>query len=341
MGNHQKLTGRNPKTSFIMQQSISDLSLFNTKQKTWILEGKKKRNSLLRETEAAAKRAVTIDPIRGLFKIDSFIAGSTGIGKSFQVEKAFQSVAKQYKESHGFDMSKRILIRGNTSIFQFGTRLMLEHYLFQRNKQEGQRLIVHLDDCDAFFSHKDSINILKNMTESEGNRKFQYNKMIPMHLLSPEMEVIIDQYRYDNGANGFEIDCSDISFIITTNFKLPTENQANLQIKKWGPTARATRLQDLAAIRRRFKAKDFILTKNENWGWIAYVCLYDGLLDNLNSFEDSYFRKWRLLDWMYNNWDDMTEHNLDTAKDMAFQMISNPDSYQDFWESDFIENSDD
>ena len=82
-----------------------------------------------------------------------------------------------------------------------------------------------------------------------------------------------------------------------------------------------------------------MLDKAINWGWIVEVALNDGLLDMLNETEDPEFSKYRLLDWVLNNWDNMTEHNLRTISDMGRMMIKYPDSYIDEWEADFVEGN--
>ncbi len=302
-------------------------NLYSSKQKEAIVKGIQKRNSLIRSTKEAALRSIEVNEIRGDFKLDTILSGSTGIGKSYNTKKAFEEAG-----------ITPIEIKGNQSMFQFGTLLMLEHYIFIQNKKEEEKLVILIDDCDSFFSNKDNINILKGMTGETGSRMFQYNKAIQEHLLTPRMMEILDNYRNPNGAQGFRVSCDDIVFIMTTNFKLPSENYANNYIKENGPTSRANRLQDLAAIRRRFSCKDFILDRETNWGWIAHVSLKDGLLDFLGNDMQGQFRKYTILDWVWNKWNEMTEHNLDTVKDMALLMLEKPNEYKDVWEADYIDS---
>lgn len=303
--------------------------LYTSKQKAAIVDGQQKRNALIRATKESAKKALESSDLRGSFKTDTILSGSTGIGKTYNMERAFKEA--------GIEPVKLV---GNQSMFQFATRLMLEHHIFQKTKEQtGQeKLIVLVDDCDSFFSNKDNMNILKGMTGKEGSRMLQYNKAIQEHLMTPEMLTILDQYRNPNGAQGFTVNCDDVVFVLTTNFNLPSENYANSYTKKHGPTSRANRLMDLAAIRRRFTCKDFVLEKEVNWGWIAEVSLNDGLLDFLGTDEpDASFKKYVILDWMWNNWDRMTEHNLDTVLDLGLHMHESPDTYKDIWEADYID----
>lgn len=301
---------------------------YTSKQKAAIVDGQQKRNALIRATKQAAARATEINELRGSFKCDTILSGSTGIGKSYNIEKAFN-------ESN----IPAVKLTGSQSMFAFSTRLMLEHHIFESTKEQtGQeKLIVLVDDCDSFFQSKDNINILKGMTGKEGTRMLQYNKAIQEHLMTPEMLTVLDQYRNPNGAQGFQVNCDDIIFFLTTNFALPSENYANQYMKKHGPTGRSNRLQDLTAVRRRFTCKDFILEKDVNWGWIAEVALNDGLLDFLGNDELAQFKKFTVLDWMWNNWEKMMEHNLDTVYDLALHMSESPTEYKDIWEADYID----
>jgi hypothetical protein len=303
--------------------------LYTAKQSSYIVDGKAKRNALIRATMEAAQNAIQTNEIRGDFKIDTILSGSTGIGKTYNTEKAFKLAGV-----------KPVVIQGNQSMFSFSTQLMLEHYIFQQKKgtkSKTNKLIILVDDCDSFFKDKDSINILKGMTGKQGSRMLQYNKAIQEHMMTPEMLTILDDYRNPNGAQGFRVNCDDVVFILTTNFTLPSENYANAYLKKNGPTSRANRLMDLAAIRRRFTCKDFVLDKHTNWGWIAEVSLNDGLLDRLGNDALGNHKKYLILDWMLNHWDIMTEHNLDTVYDLALHMEESPDRFKDIWEADYID----
>jgi len=302
--------------------------LYTSRQKDAIVKGKQKRNALIRATRQAAESAIEINELRGGFKLDTILSGSTGIGKTYNMKRELESSGVHYKE-----------ISGSAGFLYFAQMLMLEHAIFQQIKEERglEKLVIFIDDCDSFFARKDELNALKGMTGGEGSRKLQYNRIIQEHMMTPAQMQILDQYRNPNGAQGFTVPCDEVVFVITTNFNLPSENYANAYTKKHGPTGRANRLMDLAAVRRRFTCKDFVLEKETNWGWIAEVSLNDGLLDFLGKEPEAAFKKYVVLEWMWNNWDQMTEHNLDTVKDLALHMHESPDSFKDIWEADYID----
>jgi len=302
---------------------------YTTKQKNSIIDGFKKRKRLLDSSFEAAQRALEYDEIMGDFRPDTLLMGSTGIGKSFNTLKALELM--------GIDA---VVLQGNTTPFQFGTKLMMNHYRFMlTRKSESERLVVVMDDCDSFFANKETLNILKGMCGSRGTRCYQYNKALQIHLLTEDQLSVLSlpEYSHRDGSLGYRVNCDDIIFIVNTNFKLPTENQANTYGRENPATARANRLQDLAAVRRRFNPEDFMLEKYENWGWIAYVSLYDGLLDELGETQEGEFKKHQILNFIYQNWDSMTEHNLDTVTDMLLKMRKSPNNYMEIWETKFIE----
>ena len=134
---------------------------FSTKQKHAIEIGSKKRNSLIRESIKAANRAAG-KSIRTEY-LDTILAGTTGIGKTYNIEKAIGST----------DIPS-LTLKGDKSMFAFGADLMVLH----SSIPEGKKMALIIDDCDSFFSNKESINILKGMTGKLGTRQFQYNKKI-------------------------------------------------------------------------------------------------------------------------------------------------------------------
>lgn len=285
----------------------------STQQKDAIQKGALKRKGLIREAKKAAQRAAG-KAIREEY-LDTILAGTTGIGKTYNIEKAIQELGVP-----------SLTLKGNKSMFAFGGDLMLLHSRIPA----GQKLALIIDDCDSFFENKENINILKGMTGKLGTRQFQYNKKINEHMFTEEQMAIMPEYQTP-GMHGFIVPTDNFIFIFTTNFVLPYESDAKDALER-GISAKANRLQDLSAIRGRFNVKDYQLDKLTNWGWIAEVALNDGGLDMLST----YMERIILLDWMWNNWDDMTETNIRTIEKMAYEMIDYPDEYRDNWEADFL-----
>ena len=286
---------------------------FSSQQKECIRKGALKRQGLIREAKKAANRAAG-KAIREEY-LDTILAGTTGIGKTFNVEQSINELGVP-----------SITLKGNKSMFAFGGDLMLLH----SRMPKGSKMALIIDDCDSFFENKENINILKGMTGKTGTRQFQYNKKVNEHAFTEGQMQVMEQYQTE-GMHGFTVPTDDFIFIFTTNFPLPFESDAKEALDK-GVSAKANRLQDLSAIRGRFNVKDYMLDKDTNWGWIAEVALNDGGLDMLQSDAEKMF----LLDWMYNNWDAMTETNIRTIEKMAYEMVDYPEEYRDNWEADFL-----
>lgn len=286
---------------------------FSSQQKECIRKGALKRQGLIREAQKAANR-VAGKAVREEY-LDTILAGTTGIGKTYNIEKAIKEL----------DIPS-ITLKGNKSMFAFGGDLMLLH----SRMPKGTKMALVIDDCDSFFESKENINILKGMTGKPGTRQFQYNKKISEHMFTEAQMQVMPQYQTE-GMHGFTISTDDFIFIFTTNFPLPFESDAKEALEK-GVSAKANRLQDLSAIRGRFNVKDYMLDKDTNWGWIAEVAINDNGLHMLEFESDKMF----LLDWIYNNWDNMTETNIRTIEKMAYEMIDYPEEFRDNWEADFL-----
>lgn len=306
---------------------------FTPKQLQYQESGKSKREALIRATKEAAERALGFGLIDESDKIDTILSGSTGIGKTWNTKKALKDIGLIEDEDY-------ILLKQNMSMLGFAVKLAMGHEKFIRNKKnENEKLIIMVDDCDSFFGSKDERNILKGMTGKIGDRCLQWNKLVPSHMFTNEQQATILRYAHRDGSPGFTVPCDDVAFIFTTNFKFPTENQAAQMLAKSGPNNRSNAYHDLAALRSRCKTKDFMLEKEVNWGWIVEVCLNDNLLFCLDNLQNPNFSKWYLLNWIFSNWEKMTESNLRTVEDMAKMMLRFPDNYADKWEEDFIESN--
>ena len=97
-------------------------------------------------------------------------------------------------------------------------------------------------------------------------------------------------------------------------------------------TPRIGYLKHLTAIRGRMMVKDISLTWEEKWGNIADVLMNDNGCPELNEQQKIF-----LLQWMWTNWNDMTETSIRTAEKMADILIDEgEEGIQDAWEIDFL-----
>jgi hypothetical protein len=163
-----------------------------------------------------------------------------------------------------------------------------------------------------------------------GSKVFQRTMATPVHLLNEYQRTILPHYQRQ-GEMGFSVPCSDFVFVFCSNYKLPTDNEVKDSIEKKGATKSTNKLMSLNAIRSRCVTKDFTMPLETEWGWIAEV-----ILNDYPDFKVNQEAKIIILDWMYNNWANMTEHSVRTAEKMAQVMVDEGDDYRDAWESDFL-----
>ena len=300
---------------------------FSKEQKTCMENGSSIRRHMIDTIKEVVQEAVTEETVNDYdeYYKDAVISGSMGIGKTYNAVKELNALGIY-----------PAIIKGNQSIANLAGALMTYHYRFVHSEdyKPGKKLVIMFDDCDALFENSNNINILKGMTGKPGDRMFQHNVQINPHQYSEFQQTILEQYQPANGSSGIHVDCNDIVFIFTTNFVLPTEKQAKDYMAAKGNTPQGRKKQDLAAIRRRIApTPTFILNKKVNWGWIAEVGLNDNGLDILK--DES--QKMMLLDWMWNNWDHMTETNISTMEKMAIMMLKYPNNYRDRWEMSLLD----
>lgn len=279
---------------------------FSRTQIQAIENGAAKRNRLKKLAEKAAKSSLdTSYP-------HTYIYSPPGLGKTFTINKALEDAGIEH-----------YTISGNISMFSFGINLAVINHLIDKETP----VVIVVDDCDEILKNAANINIMKNVLS--GNKVYSYEKSLQSQWsnLSELQQKAIEAHSDDNRM-GFEVPTDRFIFVFTSNFKLATDDE--VRIARERGQQKAVLLGHLNAIRSRCKPADFELDDNEMWGWIADTILNEDCL----SITDE--EKIILLDWMYNNWDDMKERSIRTAEKMAECMIDDPTGYRDDWEIDYL-----
>jgi hypothetical protein len=242
----------------------------------------------------------------------TYIYSPPGLGKTFTVNKALETAGIEH-----------YTISGNISMFSFGISLAVINHSIPKDEV----VVIVVDDCDEILKNAQNINIMKNVLS--GNKVYSYEKSLQSQWnnLSPLQQAAIEAHS-DDSRMGFEVPTDRFVFIFTSNFKLADDDEVRIAREKG--LQKAVILGHLNAIRSRCKPADFELDDNEQWGWIADTILNEECI-NLSE-EDKII----LLDWMYNNWDNMTERSIRTAEKMAEAMNDDPTGYRDDWEIDYL-----
>ena len=282
---------------------------FSTKQLQAIESGKIRRRQLIKAAEKFAQANLDMDYPH------SYIYSLGGLGKTFNVTKAI----KKLKIPHA-------IVSGKISAWGFA--LMIAVIVHKKKKGVPFRIVV--DDCDAILS-KEFINTLKNMLV--GDKTLKYTMQIADHMLdNPEKKAAYEHFKK---SVGFEVPTDELIFIFTSNFKLPTVNQAQEAESKNTGTAGNQRILDLNAIRTRCKPKDIIFANDQEWwGWLADAVLNDNSVSHLIDREQQI----ELLQWMWHNWNRLSGKCLRTINQLA-DIMKYDEDYIDEWECDYIDHT--
>lgn len=279
---------------------------FSRTQTQAIENGASKRNRLKKLAEKAAYSSIDASYPH------TYIFSPPGLGKTFTVNKSLEEAGIEH-----------YTISGNISMFSFGISLAVINHSIPKNEV----VVIVVDDCDEILKNAANINIMKNVLS--GNKVYSYEKSLQSqwnNLSELQQEAILAHS--NDSRMGFEVPTDRFVFIFTSNFKLATDDEVKEARDKG--QQKAVLLAHLNAIRSRCKPADFQLDDNEQWGWIADTILNEDCIDV--SEEDKII----LLDWMYNNWDNMNERSIRTAEKMAEAMIDDPTGYRDDWEIDYL-----
>ena len=285
------------------------LLTLSTKQKSAMESGIAKRKRLIRTTRKAAEAAMN-----GKSK-HYYIYGPSGIGKTYNMEKEIKKSGVPY-----------YIISGNISMWSFAVNLACI-----KAAHEDEKVVIVVDDCDELLKDGKSVNQMKELLDKG---VFSYNKKPQMHMLGSDHQEECVKKFMSKDSLGFNIPCKNFTFVITSNFQLPYDSTPEEMLEKNGGqmTPRIGYMKHLTAIRGSMLVKDIALSKEEKWGNIAEVLLNDNGCDELNEQQKIY-----LLDFMWKNWDDMTETSIRTAEKMAYVLSEEgEEDIQDAWEIDFL-----
>jgi hypothetical protein len=244
-----------------------------------------------------------------------FIFGYPGIGKSYEITNHLKASGAKY-----------LMVTGSVSAFSFGIQLAVINY----SNPNQERLIIFCDDVDTLVASESSCNQLKSALH--GPRRFTYEKSLQSQWTSlSELQKEALMHHQEEGKMGFSVDCKSMSFILVSNIQLPTDDDVRIAREKG--KGKASLLAHKNAIRSRCMVQDFSLSNAELWGWIADVVLRT---DCLEQFDMSQDEKYIMLNFVWDNWENLTERSIRLLEKMTIIKKEYPDSYERVWEIDFL-----
>lgn len=236
----------------------------------------------------------TVDDFFEDWDSNVYIAGQAGVGKTFIVER----VANQYPDVHF------IKIEGQMTPFHFAIQLSVEMYVAKMSGKS--KIAVYIDDINTLFSKVEMMDLFKEMLKPDGGGSFSYNKGLNVGKLEEiEREAIEYWKSQDPNRPGFHIPFNNqVRFIMTMNSSLPhtTEVAVMKESKK------KQNQQSLAAVRSRIGDGyyDLMMSKDQMFGWIAYVVWNDPTMCENASWDQRY----EMLQYLHTSWDKCNERSL-------------------------------
>lgn len=289
--------------------TIQNTNLFGVSKQQALLDGVLNRTRFLQLVEK-------IPQIKDDEKYPhKFIYGFPGIGKSYEISKELENSGVRY-----------VMVTGNVSMFAFGIQLAVINFL----NPNQEKVIVFCDDVDTLVATEMSCNILKSALH--GPKVFTYEKSLQSqwsNLSELQREAI--KHHQEDGKMGFQVPTSAMSFLLVSNIQLPTDDEVRLAREK--NKSKSSLLAHKNAIRSRCMVQDFSLTNAELWGWIADVVLNT---DCLIQFELTDFDKNDILNFLWDNWELLTERSIRLIEKMAIIKKEYPENYRTVWEIDFL-----
>lgn len=285
----------------------------SSKQKAAIEAGAVKRSRLVRATKQAAMQIEDSGK-----PIHYYIYGPSGIGKTYNAIKAVEEADVPY-----------FTVSGNVSMYNFAIKLGIIAF-----QNLDKKCVVIIDDCDEVLKDAKSINQMKELL---AENKLSYDKRFHLNQLGEEDSLPYQAIEYwmNSTGIGFTVDCSNITFIITSNIRLPYDSTADEIVEKAGgmDNAKSIRARHLAAIRGRCEVKDLDMTMEEKWGNLASVCLEDNACEDCNDEQEKIF----ILNYIWNNWDNMKETSIRTAEKMARTLkLEGSNNIIDAFDADYL-----
>jgi Cdc6-like AAA superfamily ATPase len=281
----------------------------NISPKEALMKGANTRRLFLSRVESSVKFSPS-NKYRHLY-----LYSPPGLGKTYSVKHVLNNLKINHFE-----------LTGNTSIYAFGILLAVIQY---RNP-DLLPLIIFVDDSDELFRTEPSCNTMKNVLE--GTNKFTYEKsMANLEDKLSDLQLEAVKFFRKEGKSGFELPTHNLTFIFTSNCRLPLDHEVDNARKKG--LSKSPLFVHRNAIRSRCRVCDFDLSPIEHWGWIADVVLNTDCLTEMGIDEIS---KNEIIMYLWENWDYLKEKSIRVVEKMALTIHEQPEEYREFWEMDFL-----
>jgi hypothetical protein len=233
-----------------------------------------------------------------------YIYSQAGLGKSHTVKTTFEKAKITNYDIFGAGLSINGLINRLAVIVM--------------NLKKNEHHYIYLEDCTSLLRKEEDLNILKNILNDE--RCISYNKN-PSRILNDATPTQREALKhFMSNSNGIRIPTDKLIFILTSNRKLPTQDEIRTKID-----------EDLYALRSRFNTFDFYMNPSIMWGYITDVIM------NTNAVSKSIPQKVKIdaCQFMFDNWSSLNERSIRFVQKMIEKYEKYPKEYISKWESEF------
>jgi hypothetical protein len=290
------------------------MQIFTKEQKRALDDGEEIYNEFVKEV----RKACSGDYSKLLKKHWGFTS-MPGLTKSTVIKRCLN----ESKINH-------IEITGKKSMRDFLYQLCFTIETYKPNINKP--LIVFIDDCEFIFKDNDTMNIFKVGIGKQ--KRFTYSNdaaLIGTKKLPAPMQKAILKNRLKD-SEGFSFSSENVHFILASNNKFPTEEEARIkEAKSAGPTTE--KMISKAAIGDRINSWhiDF-KTWQEQWGYVANQILNNPYFGD-GEFEFTLEERQQMIKFTWEHFDKLKSKSFRAYEGLAQDLLENPDSYLDKWNS--------
>lgn len=222
------------------------------------------------------------------------------------------------------------MITGKKSMRDFLYQLCFLVDQYKPSKENP--LIIFIDDCEFLFADNENMNVFKVMIGRQQTATWSNNSALEgVKKLPQPMQKAIMKYRMKS-SEGFEFSTKHVHFIIASNNRFPTEDEAAKKATTHpGPTA--DRLVSKAAIGDRMNTYHIDFHNwEEQWGFVANEILENPNFAN-GDFNFTREEREQMVQFTWENFNNLKSKSFRCYEGLAQDMLRYPNEYLDKWNS--------
>lgn len=233
----------------------------------------------------------------------------------------------------------KILDKSGLTYYEITGKKSMRDFLYQlcyivdkHKPTKSKPIIIFIDDCEFLFASNDNMNIFKVMIGKQKLATYSNDAALTgLNKMPADMKKTVLKYRLKS-SEGFQFSTDNVHFIIASNVKLPSEEEARAkESKSPGPTAEKMVSKAAIADRMNNYHIDFE-TWQEQWGYVANQILNNPYFGD-GEFDFTYEERVQMVKFTWENFDKLKSKSFRAYEGLAQDMIHYPDSYLDKWNS--------